>query len=61
MHLFDEIPIATLQVIAGFIIAIIAYINHDLTVLQAFAAVGANGVGAGVLGHARNGAGRGVR
>lgn len=59
--MLDDVPIATIQVLAGIVLAVLAYINNDLTVFQAFVAVGANGVGAGVLGHARNGAGRGVR
>lgn len=61
MSFLDDIPLATFQAVAGFVLAIVAYVNGDLSVLQAFAAVGANTAGAGVLGHARNGAGRGTR
>lgn len=61
MPALDKIPVATYQFLAGLIIAIIAYVSKDLTVLQAFAAVGANTLGAGALGIARNGAGRGVK
>lgn len=59
--MLDKVPLATLQAIAGFVIVTIAYLNNDLTVFQALLAVGANGVGAGVLGHARNQAGRGLK
>lgn len=59
--MLDDIPIATIQAVAGIVLAVIAYLNNDLTIYQAFVAVGANTAGAGVLGHARNGAGRGVK
>jgi hypothetical protein len=57
----DDIPVATLQTLAGIVLAIIAYISKDLTIFQAFAAVGINTAGAGVVGVARNGSGRGVK
>jgi hypothetical protein len=57
----DEIPVATLQTVAGIVLAVIAYISKDLSIFQAFAAVGINTAGAGVVGVARNGAGRGVK
>jgi len=57
----DKIPVATWQAIAGYVLVIIAYASHDIGVLQAFLAVGVNTAGAGILGHARNDAGRGVR
>lgn len=59
--ILDKLPLATLQAIAGFVLVIIAYCNGDVTVLQAFAALGLNGVGAGAVGHVRNGAGKGVK
>lgn len=59
--MLDHVPIATLQAIAGIVLAVIAYLNNDLTIFQAFIAVGANTAGAGALGHARNGAGRGIK
>lgn len=61
MSFLDDIPIATLQTIAGLILAIIAYLNNDFSIFEAFVAVGANTAGAGALGVARNGAGRGVK
>jgi hypothetical protein len=57
----DKIPAATVTHIGGIVIALIAYLNHDLSVFQALAAVGIVGIGAGQLGVARNGAGRGVK
>jgi len=61
MSFLDDIPVATLQTIAGIILAIIAYVSNDLSIFQAFAAVGINTAGAGAIGVARNQAGRGVR
>lgn len=57
----DKVPVATLQTIAGIVLAIVAYISKDIGIFEAFVAVGANTAGAGVLGQARNGAGRGVK
>jgi hypothetical protein len=59
--LIDHLPVATLTHIAGVVIALVAYLNHDLTVFQALAAVGVVGIGAGQIGVARNGAGRGTK
>lgn len=61
MKFLDDMPMATLQALAGIVLAIIAYISKDLTIFQAFAAVGINTAGAGAIGVARNQAGRGVR
>jgi hypothetical protein len=57
----NDIPLATVSFIAGCVLAIIGYLSNDLTVFQALAVCGVVGVGAGQLGQARNGAGRGVR
>ena len=59
--MLDHVPLATLYSIAAVVIAVIAYLNHDLSVFQALAAVGITHFGAGKLGEARNGAGRGLR
>lgn len=59
-NFLNKLPAATLTHLGGIVIALIAYLNGDLTVFQALAAVGIVGVGAGQLGTARNGAGRGV-
>lgn len=59
--MLDDFPVATVGFIAGVIVTVIAYINGDLTVFEALAAFGFSGVGAGAIGHARNGAGRGVK
>lgn len=61
MNLLDNVPVATLSFIAGAAVALIGYLNHDLSVFQALAAVGIVGFGGGKIGEARNGAGRGVK
>jgi len=61
MSFLDNVPVATLQTVAGIVLAIIAYVSKDISIFQAFVAVGANTAGAGLIGHARNGAGRGVK
>lgn len=61
MSLLNDLPLATLQTLVGIGLAVLAYINNDLTIFQAFVAVGANTAGAGAIGHARTGAGRGLR
>ena len=60
-NVLDDIPMATILAIASVVIVIIAYISNDLNVDEALVALGAALGGAGVLGHARNGANRGVR
>ena len=59
--MLDDIPMATILAIASVVIVIVAYVSNDLNVDEALLALGAALGGAGVLGHARNGAGRGVR
>lgn len=59
--MLDDIPLASFSFIAGVIIIVLGYLNNDLTVDQALIAAGAIGGGAGAIGHARNGAGRGMR
>lgn len=61
MSILDKLPAATLTHIGGIVIATIAYLNGDLSVFQALAAVGIVGIGAGQLGVARNGSGRGLK
>lgn len=56
-----DLPIATISQVGGGIVALIAYLNGDLSVAEALAAWGIVGIGAGQLGVARNGSGRGVR
>jgi hypothetical protein len=57
----DDVPMATLTFIAGLVLTVIAYVSDDLTVLEAFGALGLTGGASAGIGHARNGAGRGVR
>lgn len=61
LSFLDELPLATIMTIGGGIVALIAYLQGDLSVLEALAAWGVVGVGGGQVGVARNGAGRGVR
>src|SRR5262245_27469817 len=57
MQLLDKAPVATLVTLAGIVVVVIAYISNDLNVQDALLSLGALAGGAGVLGHARNGAG----
>jgi hypothetical protein len=59
--LIDKLPVATVIAYVGAAIALIGYLNGDLTVFEALAAVGITNFGAGKLGQARNEAGRGLR
>lgn len=59
--MLDDLPIATLISIASIILAVIAYVNGDLSIEEAFLAVGAATGGSGVLGVARAQSGKGVR
>jgi hypothetical protein len=61
MGFLDKLPLATITFLAGTAIIVIAYISNDLSVKGALEALGYVGVGTGVLGVARNGAGRGLR
>lgn len=61
MTLLDKVPLATVLAIGGAALAFIAYLNGDLTVFEALGVFGLNTLGAGQLGQARNGAGRGVK
>ena len=59
--MLDDLPIATLISIASIVLAVIAYVNGDLSIEEAFLAVGAVTGGSGVLGVARAQSGKGVR
>lgn len=61
MDFLDDIPMASVLALASVVIIIIAYVSNDIDVDTALYMLGASLAGAGVLGHARNGAGRGVR
>lgn len=56
-----DLPLATVMTVGAGVVALIAYLNGDLSVTEALAAWGVTGIGAGQLGRARNEAGRGVR
>jgi hypothetical protein len=61
LSFLDDIPMATLVAIAAIVLTIIAYINNDVGFQDALLALGGLLGGAGVLGVARNQAGRGIR
>lgn len=61
MSILDNLPVASIVFVVGTILAVIAYLTGDLSIEEAFEAIGYAGVGAGVVGVARNGAGRGVK
>lgn len=58
---FFDLPHATLLTYAAIVLSVIGYLNDTLTLEQAFVASGVGTAGAGVLGVARNGSGRGVK
>jgi hypothetical protein len=60
MGILDEVPMATLTTIAGIICIVVSLITGALTIDQALLALGGVAGGSGVLGLARNGAGRGL-
>lgn len=59
--MLDSIPMATLLSVAAVVVVVIAYVSNDISVDQALIALGVATGGAGILGHARNGAGRGLK
>ena len=61
MSFLDDLPMATLISIAAIVLVVIGYINDDIGLQDALLALGGLIGGAGVLGVARNQAGRGVR
>lgn len=61
MNFLDHLPLATIMTLGGGVVALIAYLNGDLGAAEALAVWGVVGVGAGQVGVARNGAGRGVK
>lgn len=61
MRFLDDVPLATVTAIGGGLLALVGYLNHDITIFQALAAWGITSAGGGAVGHARNGSGRGVR
>lgn len=59
--MLDDVPVASLQFLAGVVLIVLAYISNDLTALEAFGALGLNGGASFGIGYVRNQAGRGVR
>jgi hypothetical protein len=56
-----DLPHATLLAYAAIILSVIGYLQGSLTLEQAFITSGVGTAGAGGLGIARNGSGRGVK
>jgi hypothetical protein len=56
-----DLPHATIIADVIVVLAVVAYLKGTVTFEEAVLAVSAGTAGAGVLGHARNGAGRGVK
>lgn len=61
MKLLDDLPLATLTALGGGVLALIGYLNHDLSIFEALAAWGITSAGGGGVGVARNQAGRGLK
>lgn len=61
MKALDKLPLATVMTIGGGILALIGYLNKDISIFEALAAWGIIGVGGGQVGEARNSAGRGLK
>jgi hypothetical protein len=59
--MLDNVPVATPTFLAGLVVIVVAYILNDLGLSEALKDVGYVGVGSGFIGHARNGAGKGIR
>lgn len=59
--MLDDLPIGTLIALSSIVLAIIGYLSGDLSITDAFLAVGAVNGGAGVLGIARAQSGKGIR
>jgi len=56
----NKTPMATIITLAGIVCIVISLVSGALTIDQALVALGAIAGGSGVLGVARNGAGRGL-
>jgi hypothetical protein len=61
MKLLDELPLATITALGGGVLALIGYLNGDLSIFEALAAWGITSAGGGGVGVARNQAGRGLK
>jgi len=61
MSFLDNLPVATLIAVAAIIGGIIALAGGDISFDEFLVGIGATTAGAGVLGEARNRAGKGVR
>jgi hypothetical protein len=58
---FWDLPRATIIADVVIVLVVVAYFKGTVSFEEAVIALGAGTAGAGVLGHARNGAGRGVK
>ncbi len=57
----DRLPLGTILTVAGIVSAVVGYINGTISYDQMLVGIGAVSGGAGVIGHARNAAGRGLK
>lgn len=57
----DNAPVGTLIALGAVVGGIVALINGDITFQELLIGLGASSAGAGVIGEARNRAGKGVR
>jgi hypothetical protein len=57
----DALPLGTVLTIVAVVVAVVGYLDGSLTLFEALAAAGIGGGGAGAIGIARNGAGRGLK
>lgn len=61
MSFLDDLPLGTILTIGGAILAFIAYLNNDLSVVEALGVFGVTTIGAGQIGQARAQSNKGVR
>lgn len=61
MNVLNDIPLASIIAVAAVIGGLIALASGDINYQEFLIGIGATTAGAGVLGEARNRAGRGVR
>lgn len=60
MNLLNSLPMATLIMLGGIAVVIVAVVTGDMEVQEALVALGVLGGGAGALGYVRNQAGHGT-
>ncbi len=61
MSFLDNLPLGTIITLAGIVGGIIALANGSIDFQEFLLAIGVNSAGAGLIGQARNAAGKGIR